>query len=769
MSFPIRLLGILIALLIAVPTTVGQPARNLDQAIDVQRNVKKRYQELIAAMHQVARDLEDKDPDTAAAIATAADKAEQAFIADDMEKVITLLESGLVLPADATQAKVITQLREVLDVLRRGGDDLAARFFELEQLRQQIEALEQLLQQQRLLERKSRAVAFGGDMLKNIADLRSNVNQLVAAVDKTVRQFTDHELDPVAEQLAGVGDMLRALQRQLTAVQKSVANPFPSPDEMAGNIVMLKHAFREATRVRTAIRTVTNRDATAASLKDAGGTSHAAQVVNHVDHVADELQRAAEALEADKLENGQVAVAEAVTHLQDASAAHLEVMRSLGSSRSMVEAIERLQAMQKQIETLAAQVQTIAPLDAVEDDADAGVNTIHEEHVAADTRLDQQPKELALAEAALAALQRFDRLAAAAEMRRLSAGMDAWRDRLDDVEQQVADIRKTPRFDEQQAEQSEIVSGIGQIVDKAATGGADGATMPNDIALKLVDAKHKADEAATRLGDKEAAEANGRQNEVIAILADVTAQMESLFDSQVPQLNEDVREQYLAALERCILLQKQVIAETLSIWEQRVDDDGKYRRPQLLKLIAVARLQGRMHEYFRELESLMAVAESGHQLVTWPMIVPMLMDLVRTDTDRVKARLEARDAGPRTQTMQQQMLERLEAMRDAMSPGGDEQGMSPPPRFADNSFGSVDVSTTNIIAEIQMLMALQGQILDRTEQLHEDRKTDRIDAADYKTQLDELTRQQQRVAWMIRNIMLGTSVRWRPGNEEAPQ
>ena len=63
----------------------------LGKAIHTQRYARKQFEKLIVAMHQVSMRLEKTDPDTAAAIAAAAQQAQAALIADNMKEVVKLL------------------------------------------------------------------------------------------------------------------------------------------------------------------------------------------------------------------------------------------------------------------------------------------------------------------------------------------------------------------------------------------------------------------------------------------------------------------------------------------------------------------------------------------------------------------------------------------------------------------------------------------------------------------------------------------------------
>jgi len=152
--------------------------RSIAEAVGLEQAARSEWARLIQTMHQVARNLESSDPDAAHTIAAAAEKAQQAFIAEDMAKVIQFLEEGLIVPADAMQAEVIRKLKEVLEALRSGSLHLDERLQRLAEWKKHLAALENIVRRQRALEQQSRDVAFGKDLAGTLSDLARQVGDL---------------------------------------------------------------------------------------------------------------------------------------------------------------------------------------------------------------------------------------------------------------------------------------------------------------------------------------------------------------------------------------------------------------------------------------------------------------------------------------------------------------------------------------------------------------------------------------------------------------
>ena len=736
--------------------------RRIERAIEMQRNVKSRYHELIQAMHQVARDLEATDPQTAAAIASAAERAETALIADDMDRVIELLQSGLVVPADATQARVVQHLREVLETLRRGGSDLTTRLFEIENLQAQLEALREVLARQRRLEARSRIVAFGDADEARAREALTAIDGLAAQQAAVLEKAEALSLDAMGRRLADAGRALFALRNGHGTLQRAMADAYPSPDRMAANIVALRSLRQQAIRSRVELRALAADEQVRAALSGEAAAAALAglqAMPETVDRVIEELTNAITALEADHLREAQVAYAEAGTLIGDAIASQRSAMGGLGGSRAMIE-VMRSQRGLVEPATEAARLATALPqLEPRASGRPAGPDEAAEAMQARTRAL------TAAVEAAAEAFGQYDAEAATGHQQRMARSLTLARQGVEAAAQRIAALRQEPAWSEQGEAQQWIVAALDDIVRATVADEPDIAALANEVRLELRRARDHAALAAEHLGEQDAGRANAQQREVIAILELAIDTLESGLFKVVPMLIEELRMQWLGILEHAMVVQRQASECTLDIWERR-GEDGSFARPELIRLMATANVQAQVGVRIEEMVYIMSISESSNRLITFPPVVPLLLELIEADIKAAEARLRDRDPGPRTQRIQDDIEQRLAAMHRAMA-GDDGDDTVPPPDWADNSFGSVDVSNRGRIAELRMLMDMQAQINRRTEELDVLRREGPLDEAageDYR----RLVHLQSEVARFIYFLARDIELRWRPQDPPRP-
>ena len=83
-----------------------------------EKYLKDQFTKLMVMMLRAADKLAATEPESAAAIRQAVEHAQQAFISDDMDKVIACLNKGMITIAGSTQAGVVKKLKEVLKIIK---------------------------------------------------------------------------------------------------------------------------------------------------------------------------------------------------------------------------------------------------------------------------------------------------------------------------------------------------------------------------------------------------------------------------------------------------------------------------------------------------------------------------------------------------------------------------------------------------------------------------------------------------------------------------
>ena len=752
-------LAAILAGLCAAPAPAQTPAGSraggpVTDAIRLQKVMKKRYQELILIMAEVSRNLEATDPDTAAAISAAAQRAEAALIANDMDKVIGLLQAGLIIPADVTQAKVILRLREVLNALR-GEDGLEWRLFLLQELQQQLADLALLIQRQQLLERKSAMLAFGERMRAEITDVRGRVSGVSGRQEVLLSRTRRLSPSPAAMEFAGVRQGIAGLLRRFDTGKDSLWNPTPPPDQMARNVVAVRRYHAETAQMRTDMRSLLNREVIQRALAALPPDRQGLNVVESIGRAADELYASAKAMVDNDLKEGHLALLEAKAQLEEA----LHLLDETVQAFSDVKPAVKIAADQKEVDDATTQLEPAmrklfpAGLAAVDDSPSNDARVAE-----SPDRLEARPTHWAQQSPVLLAL---DPVGTAARQQRALERLQDWSTRLEESLWEIDRLKDDPRYPAQQKDQQSIVTDLRAMLDvnrRRAETVEDDAELTGFFSLLRVAMENAADcaaEAAAFLGNERPAQANPKQNEVIHLLTTVRERIgpELKMDKNKYAMNE----QMLARIQRMIIKERICRARTQVIWEKR-PAEGTFGRTERLRIEAVARIQGGLEADFKICWQVMNTAHNvGFGL--FPPEARILLELARTESEQVEKRLLAYDVGPETQQGQDVVLERLQAIATLLGPGFAETPPEMDRKFTYDSFISRMSLHRTRINEIGLLVTLQEDINRRTAQVEKARRSGKITAA-VEQEAEQLRQLQEHVRQGLLKFALADAASW---------
>jgi len=721
----------------------------LDKAVGLQLTAKGRYEKVIAAMDGVALKLEKTDPETAARIASAAQKAREALIAKDMDKVIEFLRAGLVIPADATQARVIKHLQTVLDTLRGTGEDLEARVVRLERMKQIESALKELLFRQRVLERQSYGLAYGQEVSARLADAARRAAELARVQRDLAARTANMSVGPLLRRLTTAGQAVGELLRRHETLARGVEDPFPTPDAMATNITAVRMLRETVQTAKIEIRTTINDAEVAPKLAAAGADGK--PLVEEVGKAADELGKAAEALGRDELKDGQVAVAEAGAHLKAALAAMAAMSGKLAGPAGE-KLIADQQAMVKTAGDLAELIEKDLLPPAEGKSAPTGVFKPEE----LEQRKPAQPLAGVMA-AATAALAAFDRESAAMEQQRALEVLGEWSRRLAQERQNLAALKRDPQYPAQRAEQDKIAAGVaqasrGEIPGLPPVEAAEKAiTLPGETNVMLASAAAHAEAAAGHLAKEAPAPANAEQKQVIELLDLAIEQLKLAILGESPVLLKELMQGSMAYLERMVMLQKMCLAETIET-HAKVQPDGTYRRAEQLRCLAIGRLEAEISKAIDGMDRLEAhLIEIGETRDMPSGIQKFILKMVRRDVDKVVVRLNGFEPGPETQQIEKDILARLEGLLKAIM--SSEQTPQPPPDVSEHIWRDARFPAVKRTDLIQMAMVLQDQINSRTKMLRDAAAAGRMPPDKLRAEAADLAAQQQEVAKVIAEMV----------------
>ena len=727
----------------------------ISEAIRLERTIKRRYLELIRIMHDVAKQLAKADPETAVAVESAAQRAEEALIADDMDRVVQLLQGGLILPADATQVKIIERLRQVLKALQ-GGDELEWLLFMTEMIKEQRARLALLIGRQRELEMHSRAVFKGEEMLSEMSALRPKVAPLQARQRKLLTAMDEVPESPMSLRFATVRGQIGEISSRMEDARKQLTKRFPSPDDMINSAVMARQVYRSASEVRAAVRTVLHEPDVIQFVKKEKVQAGPVELMKHLNAVVSELETAAHAFDKDDLDAALMAVAECEQRLKEARETFAEITTSDPQARALKKVMTEQEALAREFGEVRPVIEKTVPRDMSLDlptsslvDYKLGKSSIE------DAKMMSAEEYQKMVSSALArAIQNHDMPGARQQQEQM---LDMLADLVARLDAGITDVREwhtSPRFPIQKHDEMGIVKDLRHVLERysslsEAAGGEEKTplALTGELRASMAGAGDMAVKAANLLGEEKAEPANGAQLEVIRLLTKVVEDMENMNTYDIGGFIEDFIEYWNALLERMLLKQKMCIEETKNVWAKRppVGSKKPFARAQQLQMRTIARTQkGMQTDIWNMRKALDAVGElsrfgkastvgrygekPGETLTERsaiggpgkPVVFGMFVALIEIELEQIVKLLEAFDPGLDTQKRQELVKNHLEAMAGIGLEEPDEDDPSGSQPMASNNFmigpKPPDESRKTVM---RLMIALQEQINYRTQQLDE--------------------------------------------------
>jgi hypothetical protein len=738
------------------------PSKGTQEAVRLQQLAKRRFQELIRIMSETSRRLESTDKRTADAIAAAAQKAESALIADEMDRVVELLQSGMIIPADSTQAIVIQRLREVLKALK-GEEGMEWRVFLLEELKRQMQDLGMLVERQRTLERLSRMLAFGDDVSTQIAALAGAADALVRSQERVLEQTRRLTASPAAVELGGIRQGVAGILQRFNLAKDALFIPTPSADQLARNIVSAKRFFAEAATLRTSVRTIINRDdmqKALAAAAAAGATNAVIAGSNFVECVtmgAEELHRCVAAMSTNDVAEGILALSQAKVLFQDACSSLDEMVEGFSDVKPAVQ----ITADQKTIDDSVSKLQPVFRMY-----FDSG-SVVMDDTPDGDERVDGMRDRLA---ARITSWQRqvpllvaLNPLGTASRQEQQLEKLKDWTGRLADAGREVGRLKEDPRYPAQKKDQEGIVKDLLSMLEasksQASTVGED-AELTQVFELlgsAMANAADYAGKAALNLGQEQPREANTNQNYVIHLLTTVMNRIgtELKMDKNKYSMNEQAQ----ARIQRMIIKQKMCLDETRAVWKRR-GADGAFSRADRLRIEEIAKEEKSLQA---DVDAVWEIVNTAHNIGfnTFPAEARLMLELARVEMRSAEKRLNAIDPGEETQRIEESILDRLKktlVMAAQETPGGVNEMDR---RFTYDSFLSRGpINTLSRVPIIIMLTNLQDDINSRIARIAAARRTAGADAAALDVEAAQLWQMQENILMQLEGYARDDAREW---------
>jgi hypothetical protein len=656
--------------------------------------MKKKLEELLVQMSEIATLMEENDPEVARILRQTVEHAQRELVTEKMDQVIRNLRKGLDQAAASTHNQVIGDLTRMLRILEGGVQDISDTEKELARLNAIREQLADVRSRQEREERLSRAAAHRKELDEQGQALLAEVAELIAA-QKKLQQKTN-ALPELAAQARRLAELIRALA-ELRSDQQALANQVGNA--AVGNLPVFGQAQAKlqvrATKLIAQVKAA-NDNTLRGALQTAGGDPAApGQAASKVTSAAAEMQRSREALARSDARDAATPQAQATVDLHDAEALLAQTLKALLARTDHAPTAEKQNDLAAKTRQLGESMEKLADL--------AGVDP---------ATLDEQSGQTPSHQAAKTAAKMTDAAKDIATGQKTPAGKNqadalAQLDRLRDQARKLQDealARANKPLDP--AEQKQIAENLDEMAQRMKESGQQPTPGQPDVAQ----ASKSASQAAGDMGENNPTDANTQQNKTLENLDEAMEQM----DEKIAQLERRSKAEKLAKIEQRLELvleeQKTATARTKRTWEARKPGSDPYDRQAVQTLNELAKTERGLAEEIKAI--VMLLSKEGSTVV-----FPRILDQVRSDLVEVSRSLADRQAGPLTQATQQQIEATLEEMiasvREELSRGLKKKG-----GMGGGGGGGKKPPLVPPVAELRML---------RLQQLHVNRLTQQLD------------------------------------------
>ncbi len=672
--------------LVALGLPVAAPA--LAQALDGrdtemihrQRSAADRFEKLTAKMAEVADLLAATEPETASAIRQATRQAAAAFTAEDMDEVIRLLTAGSLAAAERRQAEVVDELKTMLTLLRSGTGPQVDRSEQLARWRNMLRQVDTLIERQQTHEEAAKSTAAAPDAAKALADageaLKDIATEQTELLDATTAQPAP---SPAAAGLAALRDRLRQLADEQAALMRAVD---------AAPVGMLSAA--EAVQ----------RDL-AAETRKAGeqiaGSPDAADAVEAVERAAAEMAAAAEHLaDSDKKAAGRRQI-RARDDLADAAATLTAAVRAMAAGTGYEGLAGRQGDLAGQAGDAAAAV------------AEAGVD--------ASERAPDLGRAVAKMSEATSALSAQGKAAAVDAQREAADALAGAAEQVAREAARAADRASKPDYERQRSEQDATGERAERLIEEMRRGEqTDGAVTPGQAAA--AEARRSMAAAASEWAAGRAEQAAAEAAEAVEKLHQVSEALSAAVAEAAARAQGEMLAQIGRKLRAMLGAQRRINEETAAIHADRRGD--AYDRAAQLQLRLLTDRQGAAAA---EAQAVIDLLDDDGTTT----VFPAAMGEIRADMTTVQQRLAARQTGPLTRAIGDQIVAGLTDLIAATQQPTSDGESGDRGENAESGGEATDPALVPPLAELKILRLMQLQINSRTIALNKAMDTGELD------------------------------------------
>lgn len=717
-----RLLLLPLAVAMALPIAPAAAQEEADakgrELVHSATFMKKKLEELLMQMSEIATLMEETDPDVARILRQTVEHAQRELITEKMDQVIRNLRKGLDQAAAGTNNQIIGDLTRMLRILEGGVQDISDTEKELARLQAIRQQLGNLRSRQQREERLSRAAAHRKELDEQGKALLAEVAELIAAQKKLQQQTA--ALPELTARAKSLAELLRAVAKLRGNHQALTGNVAQAA---VGDLPVLGEAQKKlqarATKLIEQIKAADDDALRTALQKTGADPAGPARAASKTTSAAAEMLRSADALSRSDGRDAATAQAQATVDLQNAEDLLRQAIGALLSETAHAPTAAGQKDLAAKTQGLGESMEKLADLAGVDpaslDDQAGQTPSTRAAKIASQMRKASQ--EIAVGQKTPAAKDQADALA---ELERLG----------DQARKLQAEALARAEQSLDPAEQKQIAGHLDEMARRMKESGQQPTPGQSDVGR----ASQSAGQAASDMDQNKPADANTQQNKTLENLDEAMDQM----DEKIAQLERRSKAEKLAKIEQRLEMvleeQKTATARTKRTWEARKPGSDPYDRQAVQTLNELAKTERGLAEEIKAI--VMLLSKEGTTVV-----FPRILDQLRDDLVKVSRSLADRQAGPLTQATQEQieatLQEMIASVREELSRGLKRKG-GMGGGGGGGGGGGKKPPLVPPVAELRML---------RLQQLHVNRLTRQIDtmAKDNSLSPEEINTEQTRL------------------------
>ena len=597
------------------------------EAIEKTEFVRQEFRRLLVKMQNLARSLEEKQPEVADILKRTHAYANRELIEGDMEAVARQLRKGLDNKAVKKQGMVIARLKQMLKMIEGGVQDETRLEKRITDLKGSRRFLEKSIKNQEKEEKKTRPAAHRGEIDKNLAGFIENLRQILKK-QKDLKKETD-EADDSTPALKKLG-LLRQELRDLIKKQGQINTR--TGEGPLRNLPVLCEAQE---RTRKQVDQLGEKLKKAASGEDikkllskTGTESNIKKASGETKKAAEEMKRSSDSLGKSNSAKTKTPQKQAVYNLKEAEKLLNEAIRKAGESTDSGKLAGRQKNLGKDCLDQEGKLDEIAKK--------AGIDP-ESIKVGEDKKTGSMEKAAGHMSKAVDSLETQQRDSASKDQDKAVAELEKQLLRAEELRRR---IKKKLDAEIDPGDQKKIAEDLGELEKKMKQAGSEDGEDPARGTESVAGAKNSASSAAEKIaGGKEGYPgANKDQQDVLRRLRKVWEKL----DEEIARLKRKKELKKLANVEQlldgALKRQKNVTLQTGKVREKGPESGGKWDRAAKQKMAELGEAEGNLADDMSSLRKRLLDEETT-------VVFPEMLGDVVEDLKELQKRLARYDPG----------------------------------------------------------------------------------------------------------------------------